>query len=70
MAVKDFKTNGVTIKGSSSAVTDNEGYASFTIVLPNGKEADRQTLISAGISLEGTLTESSGAKKLKYPRLS
>ena len=63
LAVKDFKTNGVTIKGSSSAVTDNEGYASFTIVLPNGKEADRQTLISAGISLEGTLTESSGAKK-------
>ncbi|NNP70747.1 hypothetical protein [Acinetobacter sp. Ac_5812] len=61
--VKDFKTNGVTIKGGSTAVTDNEGYVSFTLVLPKGKEADRLALISSGIALEATLTEQSGAVK-------
>lgn len=69
LAVKDFKINGVMIKGASSAVTDNEGYASFTIVLPNGKEVDRQALISAGILLEGTLTESSGATKTQISKI-
>ncbi|ENX64663.1 MULTISPECIES: beta strand repeat-containing protein [Acinetobacter] len=61
--VKDFKTNGVTIKGASSAVTDNEGYVSFTLALPQGKEADRLALIASGIALEATLTEQSGAVK-------
>ena len=63
LAVKDFKNNGVTIKGGSSVVTDNEGYAVFTLVLPKGKEIDRQELIKAGIALETTLTEQSGASK-------
>lgn len=63
LTVKDFKNNNVTIKGASSAVTDNEGYVVFTLVLPKGKEADRAALIASGIALEATLTEQSGAIK-------
>lgn len=63
LTVKDFKNNNVTIKGASSAVTDNEGYVVFTLVLPKGKEADRAALIESGIALEATLTEQSGAIK-------
>ena len=63
LKVKDFQLNGVTIKGSSSAVTNDEGYVTFTLQLPNGKEADRLALIASGVALEATLTEQSGAVK-------
>ncbi|MFW1840081.1 hypothetical protein ACG9XS_16245 [Acinetobacter gyllenbergii] len=63
LKVKDFQLNGVMIKGSSSAVTNNEGYVTFTLQLPNGKEADRLALIASGVALEATLTEQSGAIK-------
>lgn len=63
LSVKDFRTNGITIKGSSNAVTNNEGYAVYTLVLPTGKEADRASLISSGVALEAKLTEISGATK-------
>ncbi|MEN4984205.1 hypothetical protein [Acinetobacter modestus] len=63
LKVKDFQLNGVMIKGSSSAVTNDEGYVTFTLQLPNGKEADRLALIASGVALEATLTEQSGAVK-------
>ncbi|WP_436899551.1 hypothetical protein [Acinetobacter gyllenbergii] len=63
LKVKDFQLNGVMIKGSSSAVTNNEGYVTFTLQLPNGKEANRLALIASGVALEATLTEQSGAIK-------
>ncbi len=63
LAVKDFKNNQVTIKGSSNSVTDNEGYALFTLALKDGREVDRKNLIETGVFLEATLTEKSGAAK-------
>lgn len=63
LKVKDFQLNGVMIKGSSSAITNDEGYVNFTLQLPNGKEADRLALIASGVALEATLTEQSGAVK-------
>ncbi|XID74399.1 beta strand repeat-containing protein [Alkanindiges sp. WGS2144] len=63
LKVQNFQKNGVTIKGLSSAVTDNQGYAEFILVLPAGTEVSRADLIKQGVSLEATLTEASGATK-------
>ena len=63
LKVKEFQKNGVNIKGLSTALTDNQGYADFTLELPTGKEADRAALLNEGIELEAVLTEASGATK-------
>ncbi|WP_026471292.1 beta strand repeat-containing protein [Alkanindiges illinoisensis] len=64
LAIKDFNTqSAVSIKGVSTATTDNEGYASFTLQLAQGTEASRAALIESGVPLVATLTEQSGATK-------
>ena len=64
LAIKNFSTQSdVSIKGLSTAKTDNEGYATFTIQLATGTEVSRAALIQSGVGLVATLTEASGATK-------
>ena len=49
------------ITGTAEQVTDVNGYASYSIQLINGKEADRQEILKSGILLSATLTDTEGA---------
>lgn len=64
LAIKDFTVQSdLSIKGVSSAVTDNDGYATFTLQLTQGSEANRLSLMQSGIQLLATLSETNGATK-------
>lgn len=70
LAIKNFATqNDVSIKGVSTATTDNEGYATFTVQISKGTEASRAALIQSGIPLVATLTEENGATKTQVTTL-
>ncbi|USA52151.1 hypothetical protein NDN13_11685 [Acinetobacter sp. C32I] len=59
LSIPDYKVNGVTINGPSTAVTDTTGNANFTILLPN-KSAQAASLIASGIVINAALTDSNG----------
>lgn len=70
LGIKNFATqNDVSIKGVSTATTDNEGYANFTVQISKGTEASRTALIQSGVPLVATLTEQNGAVKTQVTTL-
>ena len=70
LAIKNFATqNDISIKGVSTATTDNEGYATFTVQISKGTEASRAALIQSGVPLVATLTEENGATKTQVTTL-
>lgn len=61
LAISDTITNGVTIAGTSTAVTDATGSAAFTINLPaTTNPAAVAALVASGITLNASFTDATG----------
>jgi hypothetical protein len=60
LSIPDTLTNGVTIGGASTAVTDASGNATFTINLPASSGATATALLAKGVTLGGSFTDATG----------
>ncbi|MBI0395536.1 hypothetical protein [Acinetobacter bereziniae] len=69
LAILDTKTNQVTISGASNQTTDNDGNATFTIVLPNASGNVADNLIKNGITLNASIKDSNGVVTLQSTKL-
>lgn len=63
----DVITNGVTINGPSSVVTDVNGYATFTVKLANVSSAS--ALIASGITATATYTNANNIQTLQTTKI-
>lgn len=57
LAIENTITNGVTIAGPSTLITDASGNASFTINLDASNIKDKQQLLSNGVKLNASFTD-------------
>ncbi len=64
LSIPDTLTNGVTISGASTATTDANGNATFTINLPAvaSSSSEYATLLSKGVVINGSFTDGTGKK--------
>ncbi|RZG74838.1 hypothetical protein EXU29_02940 [Acinetobacter wuhouensis] len=69
LAVLDTKTNLVTISGASVITTNDEGNATFTIVLPSSSGSVADNLIKNGITLNASIKDSNGVTTLQSTKL-
>lgn len=69
LAVLDTKTNLVTISGASAITTNDEGNATFTIVLPSSSGSVADNLIKNGITLNASIKDSNGVTTLQSTKL-
>lgn len=60
LSIPDSITNGVTINGPSTLVTDATGNAAFTILLPAAKPAAADALIAKDVLVRASLTDING----------
>jgi hypothetical protein len=60
LSIPDSLTNGVTINGSSTLVTDATGNASFTVLLPAVRPVDAAALIAKDVLIRASLTDANG----------
>jgi hypothetical protein len=60
LSIPDTLTNGVTISGASTAVTDASGNATFTINLPASTGATATALLAKGVTIGGSFTDATG----------
>ena len=67
--ILDTKTNNVTISGASSSITDNEGNATFSIILPNATGTVADNLIKNGITINASIKDSNGSVTLQSTKL-
>lgn len=60
LSIPDTLTNGVTISGASTAVTDGNGNATFTVNLPATTGSTAATLLAKGLTVSGSFKDATG----------
>lgn len=70
LAIQDTLKNGVTIDGSSKALTDTSGNAVFNISLPAATGTNATNLLANGITLNAELTDANGVTSKQSTKIS
>lgn len=70
LAIQDTLKNGVTIDGSSKALTDTSGNAVFNIILPATTGTNAASLLTNGITLNAELTDANGVTSKQSTKIS
>lgn len=65
LRIPDSTTNGMTINGSSTAVTDAQGNAVFSVTLPDDT-SKAAAIIASGVDLEATLAGSTNVAQTTH----